>query len=297
MDWNDVRIFLALARAGSLSAAARQLGVEHSTVARRIEALEQALKLRLFDRLPRGWQLTAEGERLSTHAERMAEDADGLLRDAAGAGGLSGTVRLSAPPAFATHYLVPRLARRQMDWPGITLEVIAESRSADLTRREADLAVRLSRPEAPDLAVRPLAGMGHALYAHPDYLASHRPEEWVFLGYEDGLRHVPQQRWLEKIAAGRPFALRSNELGIVHQGVRAGLGVSALPHFLGAADPALARLSDPPEAPAPTRDVWLVLHPDLRRSPRVRRVADEIAALIETDRVWLETGASNSPAE
>ncbi|HAT33270.1 MAG TPA: LysR family transcriptional regulator [Janthinobacterium sp.] len=276
-QWDDIRFFLALARETSLSAAARALAVEHSTVARRVEALEHSLGLRLFDRLPRGWRLTAEGESLSLQARRVEDEALAFGRAALGVADLRGTVRISAPPVLASHFLTPLLAPLRARWPGIDLELIGETRAANLSRREADLALRLSRPSAPGLLARAIGELGFGLYATPAWLrrAEH---EWEFLGYEDSMRAAPQELWLEKFARGRPFALRSNDLATLHQGARVGLGLALLPHFLGAGDAALARAPGV-DGPAP-RKLWLVLHPDLRRSPRVSAVADAIADLV-----------------
>ncbi len=276
LQWDDVRHFLALARHGSLSGAARRLAVEHSTVARRVEALEHALGVRLFDRLPRGWTLTPEGETLAEQAGRMEDEALAFSRLALGVGTLQGTVRISAPPVIASHFLVPRLLPHREAWPGITLDIVGESREANLARGEADLAVRLSRPSAAGLVARPLGQLGYGLYAAPGY-AEQPADAWQFLGYDDSLRQVPQQQWLDGIAAGRRFILRSNDLAALLHGARGGHGIAALPHFLGAGDPALAPVA---AAPCPTlRPIWLVMHPDVRRSPRVRTVADALLSV------------------
>lgn len=282
--WDDVRYFLAVARTGTLSGAARSLRVEHSTVARRVDLLEQALGFRLFDRLPRGWQLSAEGEALVAQAQALEYEALAFSRAALGVSAVQGLVRVSAPPVVASHLLVPRLMPLRTAWPGIDLEIVGESREANLARGEADLAVRLSRPTAPGLTARAIGEIGYGLYAAVGYTA--RPEaDWQFLGYEDSLRQVPQQQWLAQVAGARRFVLRTNDLAALYQGARAGLGVTALPHFLGATDAALSPL---PGAECPhRRRLWLVVHPDLRRSPRVRAVADALARLIDEARAVL----------
>ena len=127
-----MRYFLVLAREGSLSAAARRLGVEHTTVARRADALEQSVGVRLFDRLPRGWRLTAEGQALAERAERMEQEAAGFARAAAGAGSLRGTVRISAPPTIASHVIAPNLTALRRQWPGIDVVLLGEKRNANL---------------------------------------------------------------------------------------------------------------------------------------------------------------------
>ncbi|MCL6467630.1 MAG: LysR family transcriptional regulator, partial [Ralstonia sp.] len=154
----------------------------------------------------------------------------------------------------------------------------------NLMAHEADLAVRLSRPTSSALATRRLGDLGYGLYAIEEVLA--RPEsEWEFIGYDDNLRHVPQQRWLDNYAGDRRVVLRCSDLAAMHQAALAGLGVAALPHLLGA--PAetgtlLRRL--PVDDPALHREIWLVIHPDVRRSPRVRAVADALIALFDAQR-------------
>lgn len=275
--WDDVGYFLAVARQGSLSAAARLLGVEHATVARRVGALEKRIALRLFDRLPRAWVLTREGQALLAPAERLEQEALAFARAALAGNPKLGPVRVSAPPLFASHFLAPRLATRASRWAGIELELLGEVRNADLHRREADVALRLMRPEASGLAGRRLGYLAFRLYGTADWV-QRAPGDWRFVGYGDSLRNSPQQQALERLAAGRPFALRSNDLAALHQACRQGLGLAMLPSFLGGTDPLLQALSC--EMTPVRREVWCVLHPDVRRSPRVRLIADVIAELL-----------------
>lgn len=277
LQWDDIRYFLELARTGSLSGAARRLRVEHSTVARRVEALEQSLGIRLFDRLPKAWSLTSEGETLIAQAGRIDEEAQAFSRAALGVSSLQGTVRVSAPPVLAGHFLVPRLAAIRGRWQNIDLEVIGESRDANLARGEADLAIRMSRPSAPGLAARCIGDMGYGLYAAHGY--TRRPADaWEFLGYDDSLVQVPQQRWLTQVAGNQRFVFRSNDLAALLNATRVGLGIAVLPHFLAANDDALSLLSDPV---CPTvRQIWLVMHPDVKRSPRVRLLADLLVEVV-----------------
>lgn len=298
MSWDDLRYFLAVMRGGSLSAAARALQVQHSTVARRIDALESALGIRLFDRLPRGWPPTDEGLQLAEHAARVEADVHAFARAAQGAATLDGVVRVSASPVFASHFLAPRLARAQRAWPALRIDLMGEMHAANLYAREADLAVRLSRPSEPGLAARRLGTMRFALCASPDWAAA-PPDTWAFLGYDDALAQMPQQQWLERFAAGRRFAFIANDLAALHRACVAGAGIALLPRFL-VDDRALdtdkrmntdapVTVATPSSAPAPLveltaaprcdveREIWLVVHPDVRRSPRVQRVADAIA--------------------
>lgn len=278
MNWDDIRVFVALVRAGSLSLAGRALNVEHSTVVRRMDALEKALGLRLFDRLPRGWQLTVEGEQLFSRAEQMDECAHALLRDASEGAALSGTVRISALPAFSTAFLAPRLAALQERWAPITLELIGETRMASLTRREADLALRVGRPQDPSLVVRPLGALGYGLFAHEDYLARHAPQDWRFIGFDDSLRDAPEQQWLDRYRAQRPYSVKGNSTLTLHQAALGGLGIALLPHYLAAGSAGLAPIASDP--PPPRRDLWLVIHPEVRRSARVQLIAQLVTDVV-----------------
>jgi DNA-binding transcriptional LysR family regulator len=278
LDWDDIRYFVELARQEKLSATARVLRVEHSTVARRIGMLEARLGVRLFDRMPKHWILTVEGEALLAQARRVEDEALAFARAGAGAATLRGVVRLSAPPVFASAFLVPRLGALRARWPGIALEIIGEIRQADLYRREADLALRMARPDQAGLAARPLAQTGYGLYAAPGWFE--RPaQEWEFIGNGEAMKESPQQKWLDKFAAGRHYAFWTNDTAALLAACRAGLGVTVLPHFLGRGDPLLAL--HPEHGQVLSRPLWLAVHPDVRRSPRVTLVAELLAAVLQ----------------
>jgi DNA-binding transcriptional LysR family regulator len=279
LGWDDVRFFLAVVRHGGLSSAARALAVEHSTVSRRVAALEARIGVRLFDRLPHRWTLTGEGAVLLGPAERMEQEAFAFGRAATGAGKVRAVVRVTAPPAFASHFLVPQLAARAAQWPDAEIEVVSEVRMANLHRQEADLSLRFSRPEELGLIARRLGTLAFRLYATAAWLS--RPEaDWHFLGYGGALREVPHQRMLADLAGPRPFVLRSNDLLAVHRACRAGLGLAMLPRFVAGEDRELIEV--PKVAPAVTREIWLIVHPDVRRSARVRRLADLITELVQS---------------
>lgn len=277
-NWDDLRYFLAVGEAGSLSGAARATGVEHTTVARRIEALEAALAMRLFDRFPKGWSLTAAGAALLPYASKVEDDMHALMRIASGTAVLSGVVRVSAPPALAAYLLAPRLRDMLRRLPGIEIDLRGEARRADLTRREADIALRFARPSAPGLALRQLASIDYCLYASTAYLAAHAPAQWEFVGYHALLHDAPQQRWLDDIRGARRYSLRSNDLGALYQAALADCGVAVLPRYMVDAAPDALVAIDTPACPV-TRELWIVMHDDVRRSAPVRAVADEIIAL------------------
>ena len=165
-DWDDLRFFLALCEAGTLSGAARATRVEHTTVARRIDALETALGARLFDRFPKGWSLTAAGTALVPHARKLEDDMHALLNVARGATEVAGGVRVSAPPALTACLLAPRLRAPLSRLPGVEIDLRAEARTTDLMRRQADIALRFARPTSPGLVTKLLAHVDYALYAH-----------------------------------------------------------------------------------------------------------------------------------
>lgn len=280
LQWEDIRYFLELTRAGTLSGAARNLAVEHSTVARRVENLEKTLGLRLFDRLPRGWQLTAEGEDVVSLAEQMEANVFAFERAAIGAGAERGKVRVSAPPSLVSQFLVTRLAALRPRWSSIALEIVGELHEVNLARREADLALRLGRPSEPSLVAKSLCAVGFGLYAQKGY--TNRDEaQWEFIGFDESLRHVPQQQWLEAYADKRPFSLRSNSQTALQVAARSGLGIACLPHYIAQKDVELQRVMTP--VPAPSRELWLVLQADVRRSPRVRAIADVLTEIVEAE--------------
>ncbi|HEX6958687.1 MAG TPA: LysR substrate-binding domain-containing protein [Ferrovibrio sp.] len=216
----------------------------------------------------------------------MEAEAIALQRQASGAAGqLQGSVRLAAPPVVASHFIAPRLVDLRKSHPGIRLELIGGKDSANLSRREADLAVRLLKPADSGLIARRLGLLAYGLYAARDYLRRRKPETFDYLGYDDSLDHVPQQRWLLRQAEGRPLAFAANDLASLYLATRSGLGVAALPHFLGAADAKLVCLAQ--AGAAADREVWLLVHPDLRRAPRVRAAMDYLIALFEREKPLL----------
>jgi DNA-binding transcriptional LysR family regulator len=275
-DWDHLRYFLGVIDAGSVSAAARALAVEHTTVARRIDALEKNLGLRLFDRLPRGWQLTLEGSALVDPARRIEAQVHALLRAAEAELPLAGPVRVSAPPALASCVLSRALPAALAPYPGIALEIIGEAHHADVLRRETDIALRFRRPDMPQAAVKMLATVRYALYACPGYSSGRAEDAWEFLGFDSSLRHTPHAAWLEDFAGQRRVAMRSNDLSALAQAAREGHGIALLPTYVARHTPGLARL--PVECEV-SRDLWLVMHEDVRRSPRVRATADALIAV------------------
>jgi DNA-binding transcriptional LysR family regulator len=270
-DWEDLRHFVVLAREGTLSAAARLLGVDHATVARRVAALEAETGLKLIDRRARSYQLTDDGRRIAATAMPMEEAAFAIGRAVQAAKpGLSGEVSISSPPSLANALIAPQLFQLRRRHPGIRIKLIGEKRTASLNRREADVALRLSRPQEPGLIARKIGSFGFSLYGAAGYLKATPRHAFAFIGYDDSMDDTPQQKWLQTLAAGNEIVLCTNDLENQAAAARTGLGVAVLPHFLGDVDPRLERYDATP-AP-PSRDVWLLVHRDLRQTPLVRAV-------------------------
>jgi DNA-binding transcriptional LysR family regulator len=281
MDWEDLHFFLVLSRCGSLSAAARELDVDHATVGRRIAALEASLGLRLIDRLPRSRPLTEDGAAIAAAAERMEALAEDVLRRSRGAAlTLAGAVRVSLPPVLAAVCVAPRIDTLRRVHPQLKLVLLASSSFAALDRGEADVAIRMGRPAEESAVARRVGAMRFGLYASADF--ARRPkEEWEFVGFDESLGRLAQQVWLRKFAGGRKIVFEANDLFAQQAAARAGTGAAVLPSFMGEDDPALVSL--PIDSPPPERDLWLIAYPDLRRSPAVRAVLDFLSDCIAAE--------------
>ncbi|MGC4001337.1 MAG: LysR family transcriptional regulator [Anaeromyxobacter sp.] len=288
LDWGHLRFFLALARTGSLGQAARQLGVDRNTVARRVAALEEELGLPLYERGPQGWTRTAAGEELAALASRVEEDVLALARHVdARDRTVSGSVRLTTATHIAAHLLAPRVPALRARHPALVLEVAADQRTFDLTKREADLALRMGRPRSPGLVTRKLSEVAYRLYASPGYLGATRArpvdfERDAFVGFEESLVSVPQEVWLQRVGPARNVVFRCNSTASLHAAVRAGAGVAVLPCFVAEAAGDLVPLTTP--EPVPPHELWLLVHGDLRHTPRVEAVIEWVDELVEAAR-------------
>ncbi|WP_027819208.1 LysR family transcriptional regulator [Paraburkholderia bannensis] len=278
-DWENLRFFVAVAQTGSLSAAARQLKVDHATVGRRLSALEADLEMRLVDRLPRACQLTASGRQIVELAQRMEAEAFAIERLArAVQSPMQGKVTISVPPVLASNFFATTLGAFSQRHPGIQLAIASEAQRVSLGRREADLALRLARPDEPRNVTRKLGTMPFALYARRDYAQAVQPAEWAFIAYEARLADMPHEQWLRAAAGERPIVCEVSDISTQLAVARTGIGVAGLPVFMGDADPALQRL--PWSGEAFSRDIWLVVHDDLRYSPPIRAVIDFVAEMV-----------------
>ncbi len=281
LDWDDLRSFLAIARSGSLSGAARALGVRQSTMGRRLEALEQRSGVRLFERTPSGFHLTETGAAILGRVTQIEAETLAIERAITGRDvRLEGLVRLTAVETLAAEILPQVLAGFHRRYPGITIELIADSQNLSLTRREADIALRFARPSQSDVAVRKLGDLSAALYASEAYLercglpdfTQGAPGHATLLLSEASMT-LPEMQWFSRITAQATPSLRSNSRHVLLAAAQAGLGIVLLERFLADPAPGLARLPMPEPGPA-DREVWLAVHNDIRHTPRVRALTD-----------------------
>ncbi|RKP54726.1 LysR family transcriptional regulator [Pararobbsia silviterrae] len=277
-DWENLRCFVAVAQTGSLSAAARRLNVDHATVSRRVSALEAELKMRVIDRLPRACRPTPAGRQILVFAEQMEERAFAIERLAlAQQMPLQGVVTVSVPPVLANNLFANHFHEFTRLHPGIRLAIASQAHRVSLGRREADLAVRLIRPEEPQNVTRKLGEMTFGLYASRSYVHASAPANWEFIGYETQFAEMPHQHWLQSIAQGRRIVCEVSDITTQQVAARTGVGVAGLPVFMGDSDPELQRL--PFEGQRFSREIWLVVHTDLRNSPPIRAVIDFISGV------------------
>ncbi len=281
-DWDDLRFFLAVARAGRLTVAARRLGADHATVSRRITALETALKAKLFERRPQGYALTEQGERLLSKAEAMETEALAASSEIGGADlALSGAVRIGAPDGFGTTFLAPRLAKLAQAYPELEIQLIAMPRLLSLSKREADIAITLNPPKEGKIVARKLVDYRLGLFAAPSYLETAppvtKPEdlfEHRIIGYIDDLIFSPELDYLDEVVKGLRAHVQSSNVVAQMNACVAGAGIGVLHHFMAADDPRLVPVL--PETVSITRSFWLIVHADLKDVARVRATVDFI---------------------
>ena len=282
MDWDDVRVFLAIAREGSMRAAGRALGLSQPTIARRLAAFEATSGgPTLFERLPEGLRLSAAGEQLVPAAESVEAAVLTLERRRAAASPvLSGTVRVSTGECAAGFLARCLSGPTTTALPsGITLELVSESgQTANLTRREADMALRHQPPESGDFYISKAGTFACAVYRRRGV----DPDAWVT--YTEEQAHYAPARWVQRQVeeTGRPVALRASSMLMHLEAIRAGTGCGVLPCYVGDGHPLLERLTSPiPEIAA---EYWIIVHRDLRRAACVRAVIDWIKALFAEQR-------------
>lgn len=272
MNWDDLRVFLALCREGTVSGAGRALDLNHTTVARRVRALESAVGTRLFDRTREGYAMTQAAENMYPHALRMEERAQAIHREVFGRdAALEGPLKVTVPYDFASRVLVPTLAAFRAAYPRIALALLTTTGIVDLAAREADIAVRLTERPPDYLVGRALLPLRHGVYGEARYLerlhaTGEAPEVILFRGDD----RTPE--WVTLHFPDARMGLRIDNVSTMCAALRAGLGIARIPCFIGDDGSGLCRL-DVPLAPSPWH-IWVLNHVDLRSTARVRVCRD-----------------------
>lgn len=289
-DWNDLRFFLELSRQGKLVRAAARLHVDHTTVSRRITSLEKQLDVRLFDKSPRGYQLTDAGLRLLPMAEEIEARSTRLYQDIAGKDArLSGTVRISMPEALGSQVIAPRIADFRKVHPDIEIELVAETRRMSLSKREADIAINLARPESGRLIAWKLCDYRLKLYGESGYLSQHPPinnlddlASHSFVSYIDDLIEMPELRFFESTIKNAHVVFRSSNVTAQFNAILNGTGLGLVHCFMAQNHQSLAIVLT--NEISVDRSYWLSVHEDLRHVARVDAVCDFVTRVLRDER-------------
>ena len=292
MHWDDLRVFLAVAQAGSLRRAARALRIGQPTIGRHVRELERSIGARLFERSPDGHRLTREGQDLLPMAQSMADAATAIdRRRAAFAGDAGGNVRVVAGE-WVARFLAPRLAGLASAHDDLSVTLAESHLEPDLERREADVYIRHGLPARGRLLRTALGTMMPAIYgarafvsAHPDATSERRWRRCAWVAYDAPHEYFRSMAWLAERLGDRAPRVRASRISLQLEAIRAGAGLGLLPCFVGDADSTLVRVM-PPIADLEA-DYWLLVHPDLRSVPRVRRVMDGIREAFKVNRAML----------
>ncbi|ACB94841.1 LysR family transcriptional regulator [Beijerinckia indica] len=285
--WDDIKAFLAVLRTGTLSGAAEQMGVGLATLSRRIERLEDALGLPLFVRQHSGYQLTVDGANLLQQAEAMEAAALSLRCGAREQMEIVGTVRLATAENLATGLILPEIGKMLGAYPDLTIEIVTDIATVNLHRRDADLALRMVKPERGNVTLQRLGTLGYGLYGSRDYVIQRRTvsdlssyDTDAFVGWCETQSHLPAAQWIERILQGRAPVIATTSLATQISAAKAGLGLAVLPHFL-ARD---AELTCVQGDLGIDQAIYLVIQSDLAQTPRIRIVADFLRNLVESHR-------------
>ena len=285
MNWDDMRFFLAIARANTLSGAARQLNVSQPTVSRRLSAMERQFGVKLFDPTSDGYVLSAAGADILETAQHVEEELNSIDRKIFGQDWrLSGNLRITCTEVMANQYLPPHLTKFLTQHPDIDLNIVCTFQHLSLSRREADVAIRVTNQPPDTLIGRRLVKAAMAVYKARTNLIDEAPVNWEWIGWQD---EAYNRAYITSPFPQARIRHRVDDLQTMHAMVRAGLGVAVLPSYMADPDPHIQRAIDQPISEiAP--DIWVLTHPDVRRMARVRIFADFISKTIIADRDLFE---------
>ncbi len=293
MDWDDLRVFHEIARSGSLSAAARTLGVNQSTVSRRLRAFETQAKVTLLQRSSTGYDLTSAGRDMLVHVERMAGEADALSRMLGGHDNASaGVVRLTFPLGLQS-YLTPLLADFRREHSEILLDIVSSDEIVNLAQRHSDIAIRVTSNPPDSLVGRKICEISFAPYASASYLegqaAGRAIEDMDWLAFVRGTGEQPVLGWVAENVAEHRIVLRTRCSSTLQEAVRLGMGVGFVPCVIGQADPSLRLVGD--GTIRFSASLWLLTHEDLRKAARIRVLLDFLGSRLDADKSKLRARA------
>jgi len=286
LDWEDVRVFAALARHGSLAAASRALSINHSTVSRRILALEKTMGQKLVERRPDGYVLTPAGGRALTSANEM-ESAAAVLARGASDEGPTGLVRINAPPTLTQAFLVERLATLCMKHPGLDIEVATDMRSVSLERRETDIALRLAKPQDGDVMAHHLITMRFGFFGTESVCelveAGNNP---IFVGFDEANAYIPEAVWLRRQFPNARMSIRTNNQLTQAAAARTGAGLALLPYYIGLtfSDLRFCKIENEPFS----REVWMVTRRQDQEKQSIRAISRFVGDIFTRERKLFE---------
>ncbi len=291
-SWDDLRFFLEVARAQSLSGAAAKLGVSHTTVARRVQALEASLKTRLFEKTPTGYLSTPAGKKIILLAEKVESVCISAMEAVAGQDTiLTGTVRIAAPEGFGSEFLGNHVDRFYKQYPGIDLEIVAGTQFVSISKHEADIAIAFVRPRSGRLVARKLTDYTFRLYGAREYLKRFRPirhiedlRDHTLIGFISDLIS-PQLNYLDDLLPDARIKLRSSNINVHLAAVEAGLGLGVLPSYMATRLASLDVVL--PDEIKVTRNFWVSMHEDMRHIRRVIAVWDWIQKVVKEERALI----------
>lgn len=286
LNWDDARIFLAIARTGTLTAAAQTLGLGIATVSRRLARLEDTMPIILFSRHQNGYQLTAEGKILLAEAESLEQAVFSFQSAANLQYEVAGVVRIAVAENIANHLIIPSLPALCTQYPKLRIEINTATELANMHRRDADLAIRTVQPEIGNLTIKRLGQFSFKLYASNDYIEDHPMltdstlevgDHHRFIGWDQQHQYLDSARYMHQITKGRALFISTNHLLSQVHAIKAGLGIGLIPRFMAqntdliCVDPTVEMI----------QPIWLAVHSNLRQSPRVRIVIDHCTALFQ----------------
>ncbi len=283
MEWDDLQTFLAIAREGSLSGAARALKTTQPTMGRRLQALEQRIGARLLERHPRGYVLTSLGEQVLGNVERI--EAEVLATEMAISGrdiSLEGIVRVTTVDIVGARIIAPAIAKMQCSHPKITVELNSDARSLNLNRREADIAIRLARFENNDLIIKKLGELQAAFYASKSYIEKfgmpnlENSDKHTIIQVLEDQSHLSEAKSLRDCFKNARIGMQTNSRESMIYAAKSGIGICCVPKFRASSESDLIEI--PIGEPIPPREIFLGVHKDMRHMPRIRAVIDAIVA-------------------